>query len=34
MNAHLAKPIDVAKAERVISKVVEGVPIKGLEIDQ
>ena len=34
MNAHLAKPIDLAKAERVISKVVEGVPIKGLEIDQ
>ena len=33
MNAHLAKPIDLAKAERVIAKVVEGVPIKGLEID-
>lgn len=33
MNARLAKPIGLAKAERVISKVIEGVPIKGLEID-
>ena len=33
MNAHLAKPIGLAKAERVISKVIEGVPIKGIEID-
>lgn len=29
MNAHLAKPINLAKVERVIAKVVEGVPIKG-----
>ncbi len=36
MNAHIAKPIDMAKAERVIAKVVgEGPPpIKELEIDQ
>lgn len=36
MNAHIAKPIDVAKAERVITKVVgEGPPpIKEQEIDQ
>lgn len=36
MDAHIAKPIDVAKAERVITKVVgEGPPpIKELEIDQ
>ena len=36
MNAHIAKPIDMAKAERVITKVVgEGPPpIKELGIDQ
>lgn len=36
MSAHIAKPIDAAKAERVITKVVgEGPPpIKELEIDQ
>lgn len=36
MNAHMAKPIDMAKAERVITKVVgEGPPpIKELGIDQ
>ena len=36
MNAHIAKPIDMTKAERVIAKVVgEGPPpIKELEIDQ
>lgn len=33
MNAHMAKPINVTKAECVISKVVEGVPIKEVEID-
>ena len=36
MNAHIAKPIDMAKAERVIAKVVGGgpLPIKELGIDQ
>ena len=36
MNAHIAKPIDAAKAERVITKVVgEGPPpIKEQGIDQ